>query len=115
MTLGTKLRKHRERKRYSQKEVAELLSISQTTYYNWENDISSFRVDYLPRLAQLFEINIIELISAEIANHQSQPTDTVDLMPEDSRELYADLLKSKDEIIQLLKEENTQLRALLNP
>ena len=61
MTIGTRLRKCRERKRLSQREVAEHLGVSQTTYCNWECDVASFQVKYLLPLAQLFEVSILEI------------------------------------------------------
>ena len=39
MTFGTKLQKLREEKNISQKEISDLLEISQTIYGKWESDI----------------------------------------------------------------------------
>lgn len=119
MTFGTKLRKHREKKRLSQKEVAEQIGVSQTTYHNWETDISSFRVEFLSKLAQVFEVAIIELMpdgaTVKVTNNQHQKNHDTAIVGFEanmagSHDLYADLLRSKDEIIHLLKEENAQLK-----
>lgn len=48
MTNGTILRKLRERKHLSQKEIAEKLDIAQSTYSQWESDISSLKLICCP-------------------------------------------------------------------
>ncbi len=120
MTFGTKLRKHREKRRLSQREVAEQLDIAQATYCNWEMDVSSCRVDYLPKLAQVLDVDIMELLPegtvVKVMNNQNQKNhDTsvvgFEVTMSDSRALYVELLSSKDEIIRLLKEENAQTKA----
>lgn len=120
MTLGTRLRKYREKKRLSQKEVAEHIGVSQTTYCNWENDCVSYQVKYLSQLSQLFEVSMLELILEGDNNHAKASNghfqhkhQTVSDKTVDNRLVYADLLKSKEEVIQLLKDENSRLKALI--
>ncbi|WP_080056564.1 helix-turn-helix domain-containing protein [Spirosoma aerolatum] len=113
MTFGTRLRKQREKKRLSQKEVAELLGVWQATYCNWETDTTSFQVKYLLRLAELFDVSVIELIpegvNAKPETFNAKQKGIID--KENLDDIYSNLLKSKDEIIQLLKEENKRLKA----
>lgn len=111
MTFGTKLRKCREKKRLSQREVADLIGVSQSTYSNWEGDIRSFRVEFLAKLAKLFNVCISELLSEEMSIDNDSSHKSLDeaIATENAQELYNDLLKSKDEIIQLLKE-NKELK-----
>lgn len=40
MSLGTILLKNRREKNYSQKQAADLLEVSQSTYCDWESDTS---------------------------------------------------------------------------
>ena len=62
MTYGTKLRKIREKNKLSQQEIADQLQISQSTYSQWESDLTTFKVEYLPKLAEIFKIDVTELI-----------------------------------------------------
>ncbi|ADB37674.1 helix-turn-helix domain-containing protein [Spirosoma linguale] len=119
MTFGTILRKNREKKRLSQKEVAEHIGIAQATYHNWETEQSSFRVEYLPKLAEVFDVAMGDLMpegtTLKLMNNQHQKNHDrsvvgFDVTINESRELYTELVNSKDEIIRLLKEENTLLK-----
>jgi len=62
MTYGTKLRKIREKNKLSQQVIADQLQISQSTYSQWESDLTTFKVEYLPKLAEIFKIDVTELI-----------------------------------------------------
>jgi transcriptional regulator with XRE-family HTH domain len=112
LTYGTKLRQFREKSRLSQQEVAENLGIGQSTYSQWESDQSTFKVEFLPKLAHLFGVEPVELIPegtiVKIVNSGNQKIDNSIVGFEikmDARELYKDLLESKDEIIRLLKKQ----------
>ena len=120
MTFGTKLRKFREQNRFSQQEVADLIDVSQNTYSRWESDQSTFKIEYLPKLANVFKIDPIELIpkgtTVKIENNSNPKMDNqgVDFeIKMDARELYKELLESKNELIQILREENMRLEAQL--
>ena len=117
MTFGTKLHKLREQNRLSQQEVADLIGVSQNTYSRWESDIITFKIEYLPKLAEVFKVEPTELIpqgtTVKIVNSGNQKIDNSIVGFEinmDARELYRDLLASKDEVIRLLKEENDRLK-----
>ncbi|MCC5612482.1 helix-turn-helix domain-containing protein [Nostoc sp. CHAB 5834] len=119
MTFGTILRKNREKKRLSQKEVAEYIGVAQATYHNWETDQLSFRVEYLPKLAEVFDVPMAELMpegtTLKLMNNQHQKNHDKSVVGfevtiNESRDLYVELMSSKDEIIRLLKEENTLLK-----
>jgi len=116
MTFGTKLHKLREKSRLSQQEVADFIGVSQNTYSRWESDLSTFKIEYLPKLANVFKVEPTELIPQGttikiINNHDNKDTSVngfeINL---DARELYKDLLTSKNEVIRLLKEENDRLK-----
>jgi len=116
MTFGTKLHKLRERNRLSQQEVADFIGVSQNTYSRWESDLSTFKIEYLPKLAEVFKVEASELIpqgtTVKIVNNSDNKDNSVKgfEINMDARELYRDLLASKDEVIRLLKEENERLK-----
>jgi transcriptional regulator with XRE-family HTH domain len=117
MTFGTKLLKLREKNRLSQQEVADLIGVSQNTYSRWESDLSTFKIEFLPKLAEVFKVDPTELIpqgtTVNIVNSGSQKIDNSVVGFEinmDAKELYKDLLASKNEIIRLLKDEIDKLR-----
>jgi transcriptional regulator with XRE-family HTH domain len=116
MTFGTKLRKFRELNHLSQQQVAELIGVKQNTYGRWESDESSFKIEYLTKLAEVFKIDPIELIpqgtTVKIVNNTDNKDNSVNgfQISVDARELYKDLLDSKDEIIRYLRDENMRLK-----
>lgn len=65
MTFGTKLHKLREEKNISQKEISELLEISQTVYGKWESDIFYPTYKNLQKLAQFYMLDVESLTKSE--------------------------------------------------
>jgi transcriptional regulator with XRE-family HTH domain len=65
MTFGTKLKKLREEKNISQKEISDLLEISQTIYGKWESDIFYPTYKNLQKLAQFYMIDVESLTKKE--------------------------------------------------
>jgi transcriptional regulator with XRE-family HTH domain len=124
MTNGTILRKLRERKHLSQKEIAEKLDVAQSTYSQWESDLSSYKVDMLPKLAEVLDVDIVELIpkgtTVKIVNNSNNNNGSVNAfqVQMDARKLHDDLfssyeaiIKAKDEIIESKKEVIEMLRS----
>jgi len=61
MSVGTNLRKLRVKKKLSQQEVADRLEIDRVTYINWENENSDVKSQYIPKIAEIFEVEIQDL------------------------------------------------------
>lgn len=123
MTNGTILRKLRERKQLSQKEIAEKLDVAQSTYSQWESDLSTYKVDMLPKLAEVFDVDVTELIpkgtTVKIVNNSNNNDGSVNAfhVQMDARKLHDDLfssyeaiIKAKEEIIESKKEVIAMLR-----
>ncbi len=49
-------------KGFSQREIAKMLNISQTTYHNWENDITQPSLEQLITISSLFDVSVDYLI-----------------------------------------------------
>ena len=114
---GIKLRKHRLQLKFSAHEIADELNVSQGTYHNWKTDKTTLPAKYLPKLAEIFKTDVTELMPentvVKIMNNQEQKSHAIVgfEVTLDARELYKDLLSSKDEIITMLKAENSHLKA----
>ena len=63
-SLGQRLKRLRDQRNLSVKEVAEALSVPVTTYREWENGRKIVGEPY-PALADLFEVSVYELITGE--------------------------------------------------
>ncbi|MDR3287664.1 MAG: helix-turn-helix transcriptional regulator [Prevotellaceae bacterium] len=66
MDLGYKLLELRRRSNYSQKQVAELLEVSQSTYCDWESNTSKPKINNIVKIAQLYNLDINELIDSNL-------------------------------------------------
>lgn len=62
MKIGEHLRYFRKKKGLTQKELAEILSIKQTTYSGYETDYSEPDLEILNALADLYDTSIDILI-----------------------------------------------------
>lgn len=62
MTIGEFLRKAREKKGLSQRELAELVGVSHVSIYNYEQGNHTPRITHLKWLAQALDIKLEELI-----------------------------------------------------
>lgn len=125
--IGFKIRKVREIKNFSQDYVADKLLISQSTYSDIENGKQDISKEKLKRIATILEVTpeIIENFSEHVIfNSCSQScvsntyniTNPIEKINELHKELIEQLkeriktlqdnLKSKDELIQLLKKKD---------
>lgn len=59
------MRKHRENERYSQEAMASFLNVSQATYHNWESGKSPIAFRHYPKIAQICNIPVTELLPPE--------------------------------------------------
>ena len=110
MKIGSHLKRAREAKRLSQQEVADRLSISQRTLSNMESDKSNPTIDQLAMMGELYEVNIIEILSQNGVTFQEPQIDREKAATDELhylreiRELLEQLLQEKDSRIALLEE-----------
>lgn len=113
MKIGAQLKKAREEKKFSQQEIAHLLNISQKTLSNIESDKSNPTIEQLSKLSEIYELDILELLSNEgitFNQHNQEGGENNGIVqnyhfPEKLIEQYEQRIKDKDEIIALLREE----------
>lgn len=110
-TYGTKLNQLRNKAKLSQQEVADFIGVSRSTYNSWESDQASYKVEYLTKLAQVFNVSPIELLpnssSIKIVNNHDNKDNSINAFEVslDAKEIYKELINSKDEIIFMLREQ----------
>jgi transcriptional regulator with XRE-family HTH domain len=70
MSIGTKIRKLREGKHFSQIELAEKLGISQTTLHNIESDVPQ-KIDFLlmDKISKLFDKDLYYFLEGNVVNN----------------------------------------------
>ena len=95
-TLGTRIADLRHKRGLKQDELAEMLGISPQAISKWENDAACPDISLLPRLAEIFEVSVDELLTGK-----KEQTRTVRMLPENERKDIKDMMlriviKSKD-------------------
>ncbi|MDF2551727.1 MAG: family transcriptional regulator [Chryseobacterium sp.] len=65
MGIGTNLKRLRSKTKYSSKDIADLLEIDRNTYSNWENEATDVKSQYIPKLADIFNVKIQDLFDDE--------------------------------------------------
>lgn len=100
-----RLRDLREEKNLSQRKMAELFSVSQGTYNNWEQGNTQPSIEQLIELARFFSVSVDYLIGnsddegyikiQEVISRDDIATlHTVNTLPEDSKQLLMDFIAS---------------------
>jgi transcriptional regulator with XRE-family HTH domain len=104
-TLGKKLRDYRLEAKMSQQEVADALEIAQSTYHMWESDRAKLKLEYLPKIAELYGIEPTELIpegtTVKIVNNRENKDNSINgfEIKVDARDMYREIINSKNEVI----------------
>lgn len=92
-TLGVRLRRLRNGKNLSVKDVAENLGIPTTTYREWENGRKIVGEPYIG-LSKLFDVSVYELITGEKVT-ASEFVTSIDLIEEELRKIKKYLLSAE--------------------
>ncbi len=61
--IGTKIKKVRELRNYTQDYMAERLNVSQSTYARFEKDDSDLTISKIEKIAEILEVKIEDLIN----------------------------------------------------
>jgi transcriptional regulator with XRE-family HTH domain len=113
---GQKLRLLREFRNYSQEYIAEKLGITQHAYSRIENNLTKLTAERLERLAAILNIPPLELLSDKEPvisfsdSGASIKEDHWKEIIENNRQLYGQVICSKDEKIAFLENEIRALR-----
>lgn len=119
MKIGAQLKKAREEKKFSQQEIANLLDISQKTLSNIESDKSNPTIEQLSKLSEIYELDILELLSNEgitFNQHNQEGGENNGIVqnyhfPEKLIEQYEKRIGEKEDLIKMLKEEIKRLKS----
>lgn len=119
-TLGTKLTRLRNKRGYTQQELADLLHISQPAYHKWETDASKPAMENLLKICEVYQIELNELFEEaptfNITNNECQIQNIGNPNSNfyaESPELIQGILKNQDAITTLLTAQNQLIVTLL--
>lgn len=129
MEVQDTIRTMRELNQLTQEEMAEKLNILVNGYSKIERGITKLSLEKLEQIANIFNINVSELYSAKekgffcLFSENSQNNSTYyassDIASFENEKLkleikhQSDIIQSKDELIQKLKDENQALKEII--
>lgn len=68
MGVGTNLKRLRTKTKFSQQDIADQLNIDRVTYANWENETFDIKSQFIPKLADIFDVEIKDLFQEDLKN-----------------------------------------------
>ena len=99
----------RESKGYSQEQVADILKMSQSKYARFERGAIKTDLDLLKKVANLFEMSLIDLISYHEKAKNADSSVTATPISEDPTKVVLQIeqkKKKKDQVLKLIFGEN---------
>ncbi len=67
MGVGVNIKKLRNKTKYSQQNIADMLGVDKNTYANWESEANDIKSEHLPKLAEIFEVEIQDLFKTKVS------------------------------------------------
>jgi transcriptional regulator with XRE-family HTH domain len=98
---------------HSQLEAADILGVSQSTLHNWESKKTIPRLKYLPKIAQVCQVDFVALIPKDMTLELHAPS-IPDREIVNALELYKKLNLAQDEIIAALRTQVEQLQLIID-
>ena len=65
MEIGNKIKSYREKRKMTQKEIAEILGVEPATISKYESGMIEPNIESIKKLAETFEISVDELIKED--------------------------------------------------
>lgn len=110
MTFGARLKQSRQRKQFTQQQVADRIGIDFTTISKYENDKSQPDNEVLQKLSGLYGVSIDWLLSGTLINQEDKKANRL-IVNGEQEELTKDEaghLKDHLEMYRLLKEKRSK-------
>ena len=80
MILADKIIRLRKKNGWSQEELADKMNISRQAVSKWERDLSFSDISSIPKLAQIFEVSVDELIQVKTETKENIGKNKVDVI-----------------------------------
>ncbi|HEX8609326.1 MAG TPA: helix-turn-helix transcriptional regulator [Pedobacter sp.] len=103
-TIGKNIRQLRQKKSWSQGEVAKRLSISIPAFSKIETGITDINISRLDQIATLFEVSTMDIISKEGENPQSLNSEEINKLKEKLSQREEEIIKLQKKVIDLYEE-----------
>lgn len=102
--IGKNIKLLRQRKGWSQGEVAKRLNISIPAFSKIETGITDINISRLDQIAKLFEVSMLDIISGEGENTQTANSLEISDLKSKLTESEADIIRLQKKVIDLYEE-----------
>lgn len=79
-TFGTMIATLRKEKKLTQLEVAEMMGVTDKAVSKWERDLSFPDINTLPKLAELFDVTVDELMQVKVDTKKEENTKIAEMI-----------------------------------
>lgn len=79
-TFGTMIATLRKEKKLTQAEVAEMMGVTDKAVSKWERDLSFPDINTLPKLAELFDVTVDELMQVKVDTKKEENTKITEII-----------------------------------
>lgn len=115
MNLGTRIKRHRELKNYTQQYMSERLNISQNTYSKIETGGIKLTVERLKQISDILEVSMEDILNndSQVFNFNNSTIDKfygyIETLQEDNKEILLNTIEILNKQLEYLKSENSKL------
>jgi len=102
MSIGDNLRVLRNKQNFSQQEVADYLGVDRKTYVSWESGTADIKSSYIPKLADLMQVEINDLFRKKTCSVKITQQNTDDKNTPSNNNIVL-LLTDKEAVDQLVE------------
>jgi transcriptional regulator with XRE-family HTH domain len=102
--IGKNIRQLRQKKSWSQGEVAKRLNISIPAFSKIETGITDINISRLDQIATLFEVSTMDIISREGENPQSLNSEEISKLKDRLSQREEEIIKLQKKVIDLYEE-----------
>lgn len=103
-TLGKKIRLLRHQKGWSQEDVAKRLDISIPAFSKIETGITDVNLSRLNQISKLFELSLVQLLSASDAEDDKEKLDVVNELSQKLQSREVEVLELQKKVIDLYEQ-----------
>jgi transcriptional regulator with XRE-family HTH domain len=113
--IGTRLKKIRELRNYTQEHMANKLDISQNAYHKLENGTTKLTTDRLEQIAKVLDVPVESILNSEKQvfnldnNHIDKFYGYIENLHDENKEAWQKTVAILEEQIAYLKEQNSSL------
>lgn len=96
MTIAERIKELRKRRKYTQKELAELMSVKPATISGWELARNEPSIDSIKKLTKIFEVSTDYLIGNEVGNSLDPAATDLDEMLDNASSYKSNVIDNRD-------------------